>query len=180
MSKRVFLLILVLVLAMALALGGCRTSSAPEAEDEPVAEEPAAENPGSGQSGSVGKDDPGDSSGPNALMFPEYADNITWNVIPLDFVGGFGTSFDPKNEGAVVNIREKPSIDSEVVAQIRQGNEEWWIFYEIFEDADGFHIGSYSVVNGDYTWLLASRFVESTGDNEFGWVAQEVIELWAI
>jgi len=182
---RVLLITLLIVLSMALVLGGCGKSKA-DSETDPEADTGINSSADSGSGGDDADmpEEDGSPGFPNEgefePMFPEYADSIEWSVLPKDFVGGYGYGVDPKDESkGFVNVRENPSIDAEVVGKLHPGNDEWWAVSEIFEDDEGFHVGTYSVKSGDYTWIAVVRFDEGGTDIK-GWVAKEVVTLWAI
>jgi len=187
---RIVLMTLMLVLSMALALGGCSLFGGGSRDggsldlsqyddgDEATKDEGAEDI-------FRDEDEYGD-EGPQANenfepIFPEYENHIEWTVLPPDYIGGFGGGLEPKNPNAeYVNIRETPSIDADVVGQLLHGNEEWWIATETFEDDEGFHVGTYSVKSGDYTWLGIASFIGPYEVGQKGWVASEVVVVWGL
>ena len=113
-------------------------------------------------------------------MFPEYEDSIVWTAIPKDFIGGFGTQVNPKQDNTgYVNVREKPSIEAKVIGEIHHdSNVVWVVIDETYKINGQLMVGSYKVKNGDYTWLPVTN--GNGVDSIQGWAAMEVLELWAI
>jgi len=170
-----------LILAMTVSLAGCKKTdndgigsldvsqyADPEPEDDAI-NEPDYDDMSDEE---YGDDHP--------FMFPEYEDYLDWHFVPSDYIGGFGSGVEPKEGGSgVVNIRALPSVDGEVVAQLRHGDDEWWVINEVYEDEDGMYIGSYQVPGGEYTWTLVGQWDEG-GMSLWGWVAMEVVQFWGI
>ena len=191
MCKRVFVIAMILALAMALALGGCGGAAKDDgaggldlmAYSEPD-EGAAPEDIDIGEAGekdSAGEE-PATAEGLGIEpLFPEFDYLIIWNLIPKDYVGGFGSIAEPNESGGVVNIRDYPSLDAKVVAQLRSDSDVlWWQFYETAETDEGMFIGYYMVENDDYTWTLVESSDEKPGTMVRGWIATEVISFWGI
>ena len=185
MDKRILLLALIFVLSMALVLGGCSLFGGGDSGSLDVSAYTEEEEEEAGQEGDDRSGNVTDSDGPQAMpfepMFPDHTDYIMWHVVPSDFIGGFGTGVEPREDGSgVVNVREFPSIDAEVVGQIRRGNDEWWVVSEVFTDAEGMHVGAYYVPADDYTWVAVALWNGPDDPAVKGWVASEVVEFWSV
>jgi len=115
-------------------------------------------------------------------LFPMYEDSIVWVPIPKEYIGGLGSWVEPKPENTdFVNIREAPSISANVVAEMRGGEEtNWWIKDEFYKDGDQLFAGSYRVANDNYTWMPVSYDDNRNNIHLQGWVAQEVVMIYAI
>ena len=175
---RIMLVTLLMILSMALALGGCGLLPG-GGDSDPIEinigeqEEPDEDETGRGDD--VVTDDAGVSE--HIFMYPEYEQYIDWNVIPQDYIGGFGTMVEPKGDG-YVNVRAFPSIDAEAIAELRHNDAvEWWIDLEDMEMDGRLWIGTYKVPNGDYTWTAVEGFDTQTNKQTKGWVALEVVIL---
>jgi len=170
-----------IVLAMAISLTGCKKS-----DDEPagslgtieIGQAEPKEDMDASDDGAISDDVIPVGS---EILFPEYEDYIDWYFVPNDYVGGFGSGVEPEEGGTgVVNVRERPSIDADVIAQLTVGGDEWWVINETYGDEDGFFIGSYNVPNGDYTWTLIASWDQNGNIKKMGWVAKEVVQFWGV
>ena len=115
-------------------------------------------------------------------VLPHYLDFISWYAIPRDYIGGMGTWVEPlaDNKG-YVNVRENPTIDSDVVGEVHRDMEiYWWIVQESYVQDDQIWVGEYRVPHDDYTWTLVSYEESETGGPTLGWVALEVVDLIAV
>jgi len=201
---RIFAALLIFVLTSSLC--GCKNSNADEGDSIDIVvdgggnESPSGSDPGSNSNPdpdpgiNVDDPDPGltdpDDSGQDlsgfpskdelVLAYPEYAGSIVWNAVPKDYIGGFGDWVVP-NEGTegYVNIREKPSISSAVVGELR-GDDDifWWCMMEIYKDGDQLYVGMYKVKADNFTWTPVEKRDDDTSTK--GWVALEVVQLWGL
>jgi len=177
---RILLVTLLMILSMALALGGCGLLSG--GSNEPIEiniggqDEPDTDESGKGDDFS---DDAGTSD--YIFLYPEYEQYIDWFVIPPDFVGGYGTLVEANPDAGYVNVRAIPSIDGDVVAELRHNDViDWWIDNEVMEMDGSLWVGTYKVPNDNYTWTAVVGFDGQTNEQIRGWVALEVVTLSAI
>ena len=115
-------------------------------------------------------------------VLPEYQDFLSWTAIPIDYIGGMGTWVEPKSDNdGYVNVRDAPTLDSEVVGEVHRDMEIfWWVVQEYNVQDDQIWIGEYIVPYDDYTWTLVSYEESETGGPTLGWVALEVVQLIAV
>jgi hypothetical protein len=114
--------------------------------------------------------------------FPIYQNSIEWSVLPKDFRGGFAiyALTKPDNTG-YVNIRENPTLDAEVIAELHPNGEAiWFVMQEFYVENGQLFVGMYKVKNDKYTWTTVSQIEMESPLQDIGWVALEVIDFGGV